>query len=229
MTISIVIPVVNEQQRINSLIEHLKGVVGRGQEIQEPEIIVVDGDAEGSTLSAVADSHVIGITAPQGRGVQLAAGVSHATGEIILLLHADTQLPEHGVARVADAVAGGADWGAFRLGIDAPGWAYRVIAWSVDVRCKLFALPYGDQAVFVTRAALESVGGIPPIPLMEDVELAWHLRKAGKRFILLPQRIRTSARRWQRDGIVRRTLHNWWLLVRYLTGVDPEHLAKEYR
>ena len=163
VTISVVIPVLHEQERINGLLEQLQeqGARGKDQEKHALEIIVVDGDDQGSTLRALADPHVIGITAPKGRGVQLAAGVSHATGAIILLLHADTRLPAHGVALVADAVAGGADWGAFRLGINAPGWGYRVIEWSVDLRCKLFTLPYGDQAIFTTQSALQNVGGIP--------------------------------------------------------------------
>jgi GT2 family glycosyltransferase len=98
----------------------------------------------------------------------------------------------------------------------------------VDLRCRLFKLPYGDQAMFVTREALSAVGGIPGFPLMEDVALARSLAKAGKPFTLLPERVRTSPRRWQRDGIVRRTCKNWWLLLRYLTGVKPEKLAREY-
>ncbi|MDK9719509.1 MAG: hypothetical protein OEL57_16630, partial [Trichlorobacter sp.] len=100
---------------------------------------------------------------------------------------------------------------------------------TVDLRCKLFTLPYGDQAIFVTNTALQKVGGVPTIPLMEDVELARKLCKAGYTFTLLPDRVSTSARRWQKDGIIRRTLHNWSLLLRYLRGSNPEKLEKLYR
>lgn len=82
--------------------------------------------------------------------------------------------------------------------------------------------------MFVTREALSAIGGIPEIPLMEDVTLARALAKAGQLFTLLPERIRTSPRRWQHDGIVKRTCKNWWLLLRYLAGVKPEKLAKDY-
>lgn len=229
-TISVIIPVLHEQERINGLIEHLKGqgARGKGQEKHELEIIVVDGDQQGSTIATIIDHEVIGITAKKGRGSQLAAGAEVATGSIILMLHADTLLPNNGLRAVTGAVANGIDWGAFQLGIDAPGCAYRIIERFVDLRCKLFTLPYGDQAIFVNRTVLESIGGIPPLPLMEDVELARRLRKAGKHFTLLPQRVRTSDRRWKNDGILRRTLKNWLLLLRYMAGADPKKLSRNY-
>jgi rSAM/selenodomain-associated transferase 2 len=193
------------------------------------EIIVVDGDAGGATIAAVADTSVIKTTAPTGRGNQLAAGAAVATGEIILMLHADTRLPDRWPQMIDDAHTAGAAWGAFRLGIDASGLAYRLIERGVDLRCNLFTLPYGDQAIFVTRFALQQCGGMPPLPLMEDVALCQQLIRSGQRFMLLPSRVQTSARRWQRDGVIRRTLRNWWLLLRYLTGTAPDTLAKDYQ
>lgn len=224
MTISVVIPVLHEQAGINVIVAHLQE-----QGAENPEIIVVDGDPAGSTLSAVIDPHVVKRTAPKGRGNQLAAGARIAAGDILLLLHADTRLPEAALKAVRQAVSSGAAWGAFRLGIDAPETAFRIIERSVDLRCRLFSLPYGDQAMFVTRTALERIGGIPELPLMEDVALARRLKKAGCRFALLSGRVATSARRWRKDGILRRTLKNWWLLSRYLAGDTPENLTKNYR
>lgn len=223
LTFSVIIPVLNEQERINGLISHLRSL--------EPglEVIVVDGDPSGSTLSAVRDTMAVLHTAPRGRGIQLAAGAALASGDILLMLHADTLLPDAAFRSIRDALARSAAWGAFRLGINAGSLAYRVIERAVDLRCTLFSLPYGDQALFVTRVALQEVGGIPPLPLMEDVELSRRLHKTGFRFVLLPERVITSPRRWQRDGIVRRTLGNWWLLLRYLTGSDPAGLARGYR
>lgn len=221
MTISVIIPVLHEQERINEVISHL--------ELPGQQVIVVDGDPAGSTLTVITHPAVITLTAPKGRGSQLAAGARIAGGDILLLLHADTRLPEAALTSIRQAVSNGATWGAFRLGIDAPETAYRIIERSVDLRCQLFALPYGDQAIFVTRAALQQVGGIPDIPLMEDVKLARSLKMANQPFALLPERVHTSARRWRKDGILRRTLKNWWLLCRYLAGTTPDNLAKEYR
>lgn len=221
--ISIIIPVLHEQERIVSLISDLLRL--------EPdiEIVVVDGDPEGSTLAKIYKQPVVRITATKGRGRQLAAGVSIATGRILLLLHADTSLPSCAFDSIRHAVSNGSDWGAFRLRIDSPGLLYRIIERTAGLRTRLFSLPYGDQAIFATRHALEAIGGIPPIPLMEDVEMALRLRRSGLAFTLLPCRASSSPRRWQQDGIINRTLRNWWLLICYLAGADPHRLARQYR
>lgn len=223
ITISIIIPVLHEQKQINGIIDHLRSLE------QMVEIIVVDGDSDGSTISVIEDKKVICLTSTKGRGNQLCVGTTAATGDILLMLHADTLLPPDALSTLLTAINHGAVWGAFRLGIDATPLAYRLIERSVDLRCKLFALPYGDQAIFVSRSALQEIGGIPAIPLMEDVALARKLHKAGYAFSLLPDRVSTSARRWQRHGIINTTLHNWLFLFRYIIGIDPAKLAKQYR
>lgn len=223
IAISVVIPVLHEQERIGRLIQQV-----RNQD-QDCEIIVVDGDPAASTISQITDPTVVRLTAPQGRGMQLAAGATSATDEVILMLHADTKLPANGLGLIVDAVKQGASWGAFRLGIAGRGIGYRLIERMVDIRCRLFSLPYGDQAIFVTRSRLLQVGGIPQIPLMEDVALVRSLTQQCGPCKLLPLRVQTSPRRWQKDGILKRTVKNWWLLVRYLSGADPVDLVKEYQ
>lgn len=224
MKISVIIPVLHEQIQINGIISHLRSID------PDVEIIVVDGDPGNSTITAIADKKVFRLTsAIKGRGNQLAAGAAAAGGDILLMLHADTFLPSHAFSSILTAVSNGADWGAFRLGIKATSPPYRLIERFVDLRCKLFKLPYGDQAIFVSKAALQDIGGIPAIPLMEDVALACKLRQAGFSFTMLSERVRTSPRRWQKDGIIRRTIHNWLLLLQYLCGADPRKLAGQYR
>ncbi|CAH2031487.1 TIGR04283 family arsenosugar biosynthesis glycosyltransferase [Trichlorobacter ammonificans] len=222
MKVSVIIPVLFEAERINDAVEQVRRYA------DDTEIIVVDGDPAGSTLSATADTRIVHLIAPPGRGSQLAAGVRAAHGDLLLLLHADTLLPADAFASLRRAAAAGADWGSFRLGIDAIGAGWRLMERIIDLRCRLFSLPYGDQAIFLTRDAIERIGGIPEIPLMEDVALVRSLKCCRLRGILLPERVRTSPRRWQRDGIVRRSLKNWWLLLRYLAGTPPERLAREY-
>lgn len=223
MNISIIIPVFQEHLRINMLIDQV-----RAQDAA-CEIIVVDGDRGGSTLAMVSDPTVVRLTAPRGRGNQLSFGAANATGTIILMLHADTRLPDNGLQMITDAVKDGGEWGAFKLGIDADGLMYRIIERTVDLRCKIFSLPYGDQALFVTGHALQRVGGIPAIPIMEDVALVRHLKQVGCTCKLLPFRVKTSARRWQLEGVLARTFRNWLILLRYLAGADPSALAKEYQ
>ncbi len=222
MSISVIIPVLREQHRINGLIDQV-----RAQDAM-CEIIVVDGDPAGSTLAMISDLTVVRLTAPRGRGSQLSSGAARATGMIILMLHADTRLPDNGLRMISDAVKDGGKWGAFKLGIDAEGVMFRIIERSVDLRCRLFSLPYGDQALYATRQVLQRAGGIPDIPLMEDVALVRRLKQVGGACRLLPCRVKTSARRWQQDGVLARTFRNWRLLIRYLAGADPSALAKEY-
>lgn len=222
-TISVIIPVLQEQPRINDVIEQIR------LQSSDCEVIVVDGDPFGTTLSVISDPRVIRLTALKGRGSQLSAGADIASGTILLMLHADTRLPDNAMSSIRHALACGADWGAFRLGIDDKGLGFRIIERFVDLRSKHLNLPYGDQAIFSTRKALDKAGGIPAIPLMEDLELALRMSRAGLRFFLLDDRVTTSARRWRKEGILRRTLRNWLLLLRYLTGADPKDLVKEYR
>jgi len=221
--ISVIIPVLGEQLRINGVIDHLSQVA------PDCEIIVVDGDPAGTTLTVIADTRVIRLAAPRGRGSQLSAGAGRAAGPILLMLHADTRLSGNALSSIRSAVACDAEWGAFRLGIADQGLAFRIIERAVDLRCKAFSLPYGDQAIFATSKALDAAGGIPAIPLMEDVELALRLKRAGQPFRLLDERISTSARRWRKDGILRRTVCNWWLLLRHLAGADCGDLERKYR
>lgn len=222
-SISIVIPVLSEQQRINNQLLQLRRQHPSG------EIIVVDGDPKSSTLDIIGDPTITCLNAPTGRGSQLASGTAVATGDVILMLHADTELPDDGLAMISTAVAKGAVWGAFQLGIDAPGSGLRLIERGVDWRSRFLSLPYGDQGIFVQRWALEQLGGVPCIPIMEDVALVRSLRRQFGPCQLLPRRVKTSGSRWRREGISRRTLKNWWLLFRYLVGVAPEKLAREYR
>jgi rSAM/selenodomain-associated transferase 2/rSAM/selenodomain-associated transferase 1 len=156
------------------------------------------------------------------------AGAAAATGEWVMFLHADCRLP----AGWADGIAA-ADRdprcvaGAFRFALDSPDWRARVVEWGVRARVRLFDLPYGDQALFVRRAAFDALDGYALLPLMEDVELVRRLRRHG-RLCHSPRAIRTSARRWEQDGWIRRTVTNWIALTAYLVGVPPARLVRWY-
>ncbi len=223
LRLSVIIPVLNEHEHINTVIGQLRLMDSA------VEIIVVDGDSSGSTANLISDNSVIKIIAAKGRGNQLAAGAVLAKGDILLMLHADTLLPGSAFEAIREIMENGATWGAFRLGIDSSFHPYRIIERVVDLRCTIFKLPYGDQGIFLQRGALDAVGGVPPIPLMEDVELVRRLNNAGYRFGLLKERVITSPRRWKRDGILKRTVHNWSLMLRYFAGADPKFLASKYQ
>src|SRR6185295_5151866 len=169
------------------------------------------------------------LVSPQrGRARQMNDGAAAARGDVLLFLHADT-LPPPGypdaVARALrdPAVVGGR----FDVHLDADGAAYRVIEWLISLRSRLTRIATGDQAIFVRREVFERLGGYPPLPLLEDVALSHALKRAG-RVACLRDTVRTSARRWQRDGVARTVLLMWTLRFAYWIGVSPARLASAY-
>lgn len=224
--ISLIVPVLNEAYTINRTLAHLEN---RTRETC-CEVIVVDGHPRGTTLAAMKDPSAVRLKSPAGRGRQMAAGAARATGRTLLFLHADTRLPP-GALKAASRVieSGRGVGGAFELAIDAPGPAYRVIEAAANRRTRLTRVPYGDQAIFLERDFYRKIGGFRPLPLMEDVDLMRRVKRAGGAMVILPQRVCTSARRWEAEGIVRATLRNWALISLYLLGVSPRRLVRFYR
>lgn len=193
------------------------------------EVIVADGGSLDGT-TAIALEHGARVTvSPAGRGPQMNAGAAAARGGTLLFLHADTTLPTDAAARIGAALADpGVVGGAFRLGIDSPDLRLGLIARAANLRTRITGVPYGDQALFVRRDAFDAAGGFPDVPIMEDVALGRALKRQG-RVVLLPARVRTSARRWEREGVVRTTLRNAALISLYRLGVPPARLARWYR
>ena len=215
--LSVVIPALDEEARLPAAIRSVRG---------EAEVIVVDGGSRDATRSVAAQEGARVLTAPRGRGLQLAAGARAASGEWIVFLHADTRL-ESGWAAAIAALSSDMVGGAFRFAIDSPRPAFRIVEAAVLLRVRLFALPYGDQGVFARRAAYDRAGGIPELPLMEDVAFVRRLRGAGRLAFPRPRAF-TSPRRWERHGIVGTTLRNWRLFALYAAGRPPERLAGMY-
>lgn len=223
--ISVIIPVLNEADRINGLIGHLRDF----PEEAKIEIIVVDGSAEGDTLNVIEDRQVRRLSSAAGRARQMNAGAAVAVGEILIFLHADTRLPKTALALIDHAMQKpDLVGGAFDLGIHSNRLAFRIIAAVASHRSRLTRIPYGDQVIFVRRTCFQQIGGYPDIPLMEDVALMRHIKRAGGRIYIIPERISTSPRRWEKEGILRTTLKNWILLCSYYMGVTPETLARHY-
>ncbi len=223
--ISIVIPVLNESDRIDQIIAHVRAL----DHTSEVEIIVVDGDGTGNTLHSITHKNITGVISRPGRGPQMNAGAAHATGEIILFLHADTELPGNGLAMASAAMENPTyKAGAFALGINAKGLLFRAIEWGSFLRAHISRVPFGDQAIFMRRDYFLEIGGYRDIPIMEDVDLMARIRSKGHTIVLIPAKVRTSARRWQKEGVVACMLRNWILRAFYVFKVPPEKLAKFY-
>jgi rSAM/selenodomain-associated transferase 2 len=220
--LSVIIPVLNEAANIQAAIESTRS--GRNL-----DIIAVDGGSQDATCQIAQSQGVRVLPSPAGRAHQMNVGAAAATGNILLFLHADTRLPSgfDTLIRTAlqdpDTVAG-----AFRLRIDGPQRALRWVEWGVDRRSRWLQMPYGDQAIFVRRSAFQALGGFPELPIMEDFELIRRLRRRGA-IVIIQTPVVTSARRWQRTGILQTTLINQLMILGYWLGVRPERLAQLYR
>lgn len=226
IALSIIIPVLHEEASIDKSLSRLRGLPANNA----PEIIVVDGDPSGSTIGRIRRDGIITAAGPPGRGSQMNRGAALASGDVLLFLHADTLLPENALTLIVSALQNERYiGGAFDLGIATSRNIFRITEKYVAFRTRLTRVPFGDQAVFLRRAYFERIGGYRNIPIMEDVELMTRIRKLGGRICILPEKVMTSARRWEKEGVVRATLRNWMLQLLYLLGVPPERLARFYR
>ena len=226
MRFSVIIPVLHEAAGINDLLDHLRRLKGAGH----CEIIVVDGSADQNTVLSIAASDVICLSSPPGRARQMNAGAALASGDVLIFLHADTRLPADALLLIGRAITGSAYWGgAFNLGISSGKWIYRLIAWIASLRSRLTRIPYGDQGIFIRRAAFRNLGGFPVIPIMEDVALMRQIKKRGGKITIIPRPVATSSRRWESEGVLCATLRHWLLLAAYMLGRLPEKLARYYK
>jgi len=226
VSISIVIPVLDECENINRLIGHLRALPAR----TDPEIIVVDGDPDQGTVRAIEHSRVVAATAGPGRALQMNAGAARASGDVLLFLHADTFLPWNAFELIAqsmreDRCVGGS----FDLGILSDRRIFRITEWYAALRTRITRVPFGDQGIFLRKAYFDTLGGYREIPIMEDVELMTRIRKRDDAICILPGKVMTSPRRWEKEGVLYATLRNWALQLAYAAGVPPERLARWYR
>jgi GT2 family glycosyltransferase len=150
-----------------------------------------------------------------------------------LFLHADTHLPPEADRVIFRALANSNRvWGRFDVTINAieprHRIALRVVAWFMNWRSRLTGIATGDQAVFVERGTFLALGGFAEIPLMEDIEFCRRARRLS-RPIALPERVSTSGRRWEKNGVARTIMLMWRLRAAYFLGADPSQLAQRYR
>ena len=195
----------------------------------ELEVIVVDGGSKDNTVRLVQDMGVKVIVAPLGRGKQMNVGATVATGDILLFLHADTQLPSGFAAIVRETLSlPKIIAGAFELKIDGEGQSLRFIERMTNWRSRFLSLPYGDQAIFLKASVFKEIGGFPELPIMEDFQLIRQLKRRGKIAIARPP-VLTSARRWQKLGVLRTTIINQLIIIGYFLGFPPILLRRFYQ
>jgi rSAM/selenodomain-associated transferase 2 len=222
MSVTVVVPTLNEEGV-------LAATLTRARQPGVQEIIVVDGGSRDATPAVAAQHADLVVSAPRGRAPQMNAGAARARGDVLLFLHADTRLPDGfaDAVRVAcgdRAVVGGR----FDVTLEPSSPLIRLTGELINWRSRLTRISTGDQAIFIRRAVFEQLGGYADIPLMEDIDLSRRMKRAG-RIACLRQRVTTSARRWQKDGVMRTILVMWSLRALYFCGVSPARLQRVYR
>ena len=222
--LSIIVPALNEAPGIEANLRALAPMRRRGV-----EVIVADGGSSDATAALAAPRADRVLNAPRGRALQMDAGARAASGRVLLFLHADTLLPDNADQLVNEGLAGGSHaWGRFDVHIAGGLAMLRVIAAMINLRSRLSGIATGDQAMFVMRDTYFAVGGFPSQPLMEDIELS-HRLKQHSRPLCLRERVITSGRRWESNGVWRTIILMWRLRLRYWLGTRAEILAEEYR
>lgn len=219
LSISVIIPTLNEASTIGGLLKDL-GEQGFGQ------VIVADGGSRDSTVELADAAGVVALRSAAGRALQMNTGASAASGEVLIFLHADTRLPSGATEAISlvlrdPRVVGGC----FRLRFEPSRPVLRLYGLASWVES--YWTSFGDQAFFMRRSAFAAVGGFPQQPLMEDVEMRRHLKRVG-RFVKLPSAVMTSARRFEKDGLLRRQALNGMMLTAYGLGISAERLKRFY-
>lgn len=217
--LTIVVPALNAGEALARLLDDLQGC----------HTIVVDGGSTDDTASVARRHGAEVVQAAKGRGTQLAKGAEQVTTNWLLFLHSDTTLGKGWreiVASFMTDVSNRSRVAVFTFRLDDEGRWPRLVEKVVKWRTLKFGLPYGDQGLLIHRSLYDEIGGYASHPLMEDVDIARRLGR--RRIVLLPTEAVTSARRYQRDGYLRRTLRNLTCLMMYLAGVPPARLLRFY-
>lgn len=223
MKLSIIVPVLNESATLPGLAAQLATLLQDGV-----EVLLVDGGSQDDTSSIAERAGWQVIHSERGRARQMNAGAAIATGDILLFLHADTQLPPDAVPQVRAAVQGGRGWGRFDVAIAGRPAMLKVVAWMMNRRSRWTGIATGDQAMFMTRQAYNAVGGFAEQPLMEDIEMSRRLKRISPP-ACLRCKVTTSGRRWETRGVWRTIFLMWRLRWAYWRGQSAEELAKAYR
>jgi len=221
-SLSIVVPTFDDDPSLAGLLERLATAPEAAD-----EILVIDGAASTATADLCRRYGAIWIASRPNRGAQLAQGAARARGGMLWFLHADAE-PDPGASAVIRAAgAAGATGGYLRFVFAGRRTLkHRFLERCIGIRCRI-GMVYGDQGLFVSRAAYDASPGFAIQPLFEEVALVRALKRTGG-FVALDVPIRVSPRRWDEDGYWHRTLSNRLLALGAACGVSPVRLARWY-
>jgi len=218
----VVVPLLNEAMALPQLLQDLR-------QCDADELVLVDGGSGDTSQEILQQSGLRWLSSKRGRGAQMNAGARMIKSEIILFLHADTAISSSHIKALRELAAKPDHMGGrFDVRLSGTHPLLRVIEWFINLRSRLSRISTGDQAMFVRRDAFKAMGGFAELPLMEDIEFSYRLKRQGK-VVCLRQKVCTSSRRWERHGIMRTMFLMWRLRLFYWLGMPAERLARMYR
>ncbi len=224
MRIALIVPCLNEAAHITTTLARLQTLRHNGH-----QIIVVDGHSDDNTAALAAPLASQVVSCQRGRARQMNHGAQLADdADVLLFLHADTRLPEAADKLIVDKLSQSSrQWGRFDVRLSGEQLCLRLVEFMMNQRSRLSAIATGDQAIFVRRGLFEKIDGFPDIALMEDIGLSKRLKQHSKP-IHLPEKVITSSRRWEQQGVWRTILLMWRLRLAYFFGADPQQLKRQY-
>ncbi|MGH8613787.1 MAG: TIGR04283 family arsenosugar biosynthesis glycosyltransferase [Gammaproteobacteria bacterium] len=221
--VSVIIPAYNEAATIAATLSVLAPIRAQGH-----EVILADGCSGDQTIAIARGRIDRVVSSERGRAKQMNAGAAAARGDIFLFLHADTHPPQGALDHIIVGLREtGLVWGRFDIRLSGGIRLLRVVETLSNVRSQWTGIATGDQALFVHRTAFEAVGGFADVPLMEDIIISRRLKRLS-RPLCLKERVVTSSRRWEENGILRTILRMWVLRLAFALGVNPTALARHY-
>jgi len=224
VSLGVVIPTLDEVSHLPRLLDDLRS-------IHMPiEIVVADGGSTDGTLELAAGAGAHTVSVPPGRATQMNAGARSLAAPWLLFLHADSRLPPATLRALEGWLRSPppSEAAHFAFRLDAKGSWWRFIERVQRVREKWTGLAYGDQGLLLSRRRYEAIGGIPALPLMEDVEVVRVLRGSGG-IDRIDAPVLTSARRYREEGPIFGWIRNGLLLTLHLLRFPPARLARWYR
>ena len=220
--ISIIIPTINEIENLSNLLDNIK----KSKQVDNIEVVVVDGGSTDGTIEYADKYADLTISAQLGRASQLNAGAKVAQGKHFWFLHADSILDFNIFSQYLHVISS-SDWGRFDIKINNPKLIYLLISSLINFRSRLSKIATGDQGIFISKELFYQVGKFPQLDLMEDVALSAKLKKHSSPFCS-KLKIKTSARKWQKEGVLKTILLMWKLRLLYFFGVNTKTLARLY-
>ncbi|MGB5821403.1 MAG: TIGR04283 family arsenosugar biosynthesis glycosyltransferase [Saonia sp.] len=224
-TISVIVPVLNEEEHVGKLLTYLKKNVGSKKNIRE--VLIVDGGSLDHTVTIASNLGATVLLSKKGRAKQMNYGARHAKGEILYFLHVDTLPPKNFDGFVLKATANGHNSGCFRMEFDSNHWMLKVFAWFTKMNHKICR--GGDQSLFITKELFTKTKGFnEEYIIYEDNEFIGRLYKMTN-FKVLPQRVQTSARKYEKNGLLRLQYHFGIIHLKKLFGAPPGALYDYYK